>query len=176
MKRMMLLTSLIMVFSLFTASAAIAGPGPGPGEGDRIGETVMTQTQERAQVHAEEAPCAAGDEAPECETVRERTQTREQDQVREHDGECVGADAECEAVQDRVQARDRDQVRLNNGTCTDEGTGCEPAREMAHTQAYERIMERIAAYADGSGEGGYLFAMVRWMLNRMYVPLSALFL
>lgn len=176
MKRMMLLTSLIMVFSLFTAAAAVAGQGPGAGEGGQVGETVMSQTQERAQVHAEEAPCAADDEAPECEPARERTQAREQIQVRDYDGECVGTDADCEAVQDRIQARDRDQVRLNDGTCTDEGSECEPVREMTRAQAYERIMERIAAYNGGSGEGEYLFAMVRWMWTHMYGPLSTLFL
>ena len=200
---MTLLVSLIMVFSLFAVTAAVAGPGPGTGDGERVGETVMTQTQERAEVHADDSPCVAGDEAPECEPVRERTQTREQVQEREYDGACAGTDeeceaakertqtraqnqvrqdggtcigiaAECEAVRDPIQARDRDrdQIRTSDGACTD----CEPAREMTRTEAYERIMERVAAYVDGSGEGGYLFAMVRWIWTHMYGPLSALFL
>jgi len=182
MKRMMLLASLIMVFSLFTAAAAIAGPGPGAGEGEPVGETVMTQAQERVQVHAEEAPCVAGGEAPECEQVRARTQAREQiqNQVREDDGTCVGTAAECEAVRDPIQARDRDrdQNRTSDGACTEAGTECEPAREMTRTEAYERIMERVAAYVDGNGEGGYLFAMVRriWTHMHMHGPLSAMFL
>jgi len=173
---MTLLVSLIMVFSLFAVTAAVAGPGPGTGEGDRVGETVMTQTQERAEVHADDAPCATGDEASECEPVRERTQTREQNQVREDDGQCVGTAAECEAVRDPIKARDRDQTRTNDGACTEAGTDCDPAREMTRTEAYERIMERVAAYVGDSGEGEYLFAMVRRMWTYMYGPLSALFL
>ena len=176
MKRMTLLVSLIMVFSVFAVTAAVAGPGPGPGEGDRVGETVMTQTQERAQVHVDDAPCVAGDEASECDPVRERTQAHEQNQVRDSDGECVGTDAECEAVQDRTQVRDRDQVRATDGACTEAGSECEPARATTRTEAYERMMERVAAYAGDSGEGEYLFAMVRRMWTYMYGPLSALFL
>jgi hypothetical protein len=47
---------------------------------------------------------------------------------------------------------------------------------MARTQAFERIMERIAAFGDGTGDGEYLLAMVRHIWRYMYGPLSALFL
>ena len=171
---MTLLVSLIMVFSLFAVTAAVAGPGPVTGEGDSAGETVRTQTQERAEVHSDDAPCAAGDEAPECEPVRERTQSRERVQEREYDGRCVESGAECDPVRDPIQARDRDrdQIRTNDGACTD----CDPEREMTRTEAYERLMERVAAYVGDSGEGEYLFAMVRRIWTQLYGPLSALFL
>ncbi len=195
MKRMTLLTSLVMVFSLLTATVAFAGPGDsGP-----AGETVMTQTQEGEH----DGDCVGTD--TECEPVQERTQARAQTQERELDGDCVGTDTECEPAQERTQTRteaqvrndegacagtdteceaelDRDQIRDQgltrpvDGTCAGTDTECAAERAMVQTEERNQVMERIAAVIGDSEGGGYLFAMVRWMLAHMYGPLSALFL
>ena len=189
MKRMTLLTSLIMVFSLVTATAAIADSGSKAGGGSRNTDAVMTQAQERAQDQVREPSCQAGDPNSDCEAAQTRTQAREEIQVREHDGECLGTDKECVADQERVQVRDRDQERLNDGDgvqtrsqarepdgeCVGTGTECEQAREMNRAEIQERIMRRLAVFAEGSGDGEYLRALVRWMYAQMYGPFSALF-
>jgi len=189
MKRMTLLTSLIMVFSLLTATAAIADSGSKAGDGSRNTDTVMTQAQERARDQVREPSCQAGDPDSDCEAAQTRTQTREEAQVREHDGECLGTDKECEADQERSQARDRDQGRLNDGEgsqtrtqarepdseCVGTDAECERAHEMNRAEIQERIMRRLAVFAEGSGDGEYLRAVVRWMWTHMYGPLSALF-
>ena len=224
MKRMTLLTSLVMVFSLLTATVAFAGPGDsGP-----AGETVMTQTQEgehdgdcvgtdtecepvqertqtRAQTQEREldGDCVGTD--TECEPVQERTQTRTEAQVRNDEGACAGTDTECEAELDRDRLRDQDMTRAANGACAGTDTECEAEldrdrlrdqdmtraadgtcagtdaecaaeRAMVQTEERNQVMERIAAVIGDSEGGGYLFAMVRWMLAHMYGPLSALFL
>ena len=175
MRRMTLLMSLVMVFSLITATAAIAGNGENGPDGSRTTEPMMTQTQERDRVQVQEPACQAGDPAPECEPAQTRTQTREHLQVREHDGECLGTDNKCESDQERSQERDRDQARLNDGECVGTDADCEQTREMLRSGAQERIAERLAALADGSGDGEYLRVLVRFMLAHMYGPFSALF-
>jgi hypothetical protein len=174
MKRMTLFTSLIMVFSLFTATAALAGPGPAPGAGDPVGDMVMTQMQERAQIN--EATCQAGTPESECEPAQERTQARAEAQVRERDGDCLGTESECEPAQERDQVRDRDQVRADDGTCLGTDAECAADPEMTRTEAQNRLMERIAAAVGDSDGAEYLFAMVRWMFAHMFGPLSTLFL
>lgn len=147
MKRMTLLTSLIMVFSLVTATAAIADSGSKAGDGSQNTDAVMTQAQERARAQVREPSCQAGDPDSDCEAAQTRTQAREEVQVREHDGECLGTDAECK-----------------------------PAQEMNRAEIQERIMRRLAVFAESSGDGEYLRAVVRWMRTHMYGPLSALFM
>lgn len=195
MKRMTLLTSLIMVFSLITATAAIGDSGSKAGEGFQNTDTVMTQAQERNRDQVPEPSCQAGDPDSDCEAAQTRTQARAETQVREHGGGCPGADAECELVQDRNQTRDRDQERLNdgegaqtrtqaraevqvrelNGECVGADAECEPARAMSRAEIQERIMRRLAAFVDGGGEGEYIRVLMRRVLAHMYGPISALF-
>ena len=70
MKRMMLLASLIMVFSLMTATAAPAGTGSKAGDTTKNGDTVMAQTQERNRAQVQEPSCRAGDPESECRLRR----------------------------------------------------------------------------------------------------------
>ena len=46
---------------------------------------------------------------------------------------------------------------------------------MNRAEIQERIMRRLAVFAEGSGDGEYLRALVRWMYAHMYGPFSALF-
>ena len=48
-------------------------------------------------------------------------------------------------------------------------------REMTRTKTQERIMERFAEFADGSGEGEYLRVLWRWMWAHVSGPLFGLF-
>jgi hypothetical protein len=171
---MTLLASLMVVFSMITASAAIAGTGAKAGEDSPSTGTMMNMTQERSRMQVQEPACDAGVPDSDCASEPARTQTREETQVREHDGECLGTDEECEAAQERTQARDRDQIRSTDGECVGSDPACEQQREMSRSQMEERIMKRFA-FVDGSGDGEYLRALVRWMYARMYGPISALF-
>ena len=71
MKRMTLLTSLIMVFSLITATAAIAGTGRRPEtvRRHRYGDVPDAGTDGPRQV--QEPSCQAGDPESECEPVQD---------------------------------------------------------------------------------------------------------
>jgi hypothetical protein len=171
---MTLLTSLIVVFSMITASVAIAGTGAKAGEGSPSTDTMMNMTQEGSGRQVQEPACEAGVPDSDCASEPARTQTRDQMQVREHDGECLGTDEECEAAQERTQARDRDQIRSNDGECVGTDPACEQRREMNRSEIEERIMKRFA-FVDGRGDGEYLRALVRWMYAHMYGPISALF-
>ena len=177
MKRMTLLTSLIMVFSLITATAAIAGTGAKAGEGSQNTDTVMPQTQERtrAQEQVQEPSCQAGDPAFACEPLQARTQAREELQVRNPDSECLGTDKECAADQEQAPERDRDQIRSNDDACVGTGAECEQLRETHRAEIQERIMMRLAVFADGSGEGEYLRVLTRRVLAYINGPISALF-
>ena len=190
MRRMTLFTSLIMVFSFVAATAAMADSGSKAGDGSQNADTVMTQAQERARDQVREPSCQAGDPDSDCEAAQTRTQAREEVQVREHDGECLGTDKECAADQERTQARDRDQERLHDGEgsqtrtqarepdseCVGADAECERAQEMNRAEIRERIMRRLAVFAEGSGDGEYLRALVRWMYAHGYGPFSALFM
>lgn len=73
MKRMTLLTSLIMVFSLVTATVASADSGSKAGDGSQNTDVVATQTQERARVQVQEPSCQSGDPDSGCEVAQTRT-------------------------------------------------------------------------------------------------------
>jgi hypothetical protein len=60
--------------------------------------------------------------------------------------------------------------------CLGTDTACTADPQMTRTAAQNRLMERIATAVGDSGDGEYLFAMVRWMWAHLFGPLTALFL
>jgi hypothetical protein len=128
MKRMTLFTSLVLVLSLFTVTAAIAGSGPGVRDGDQSGGVATTQEQTRTN----DATCQ-GDDCPAGDMVR--LQDRVQDQV----GECQSDDC---PTGEPTKAQTQTQAQLKSGECLADDCQADEAL-MANEQIRERFMNRL---------------------------------
>jgi hypothetical protein len=74
MKRMTLLTTLALVFSLFTVTAAIAGSGPGTGQAEQAGDTLMAQRRTNGGECQAADDCQTGEQS--MAQVRERVMNK----------------------------------------------------------------------------------------------------
>ncbi len=113
MKRMTLLTALVLVFSLFAVTAAIAAPGLGVGEGDqdrdcRVVDAVSdcgNHDRDQAQTNApdEEQP-QTKEEVPNQNQVQNQVQNQNRHQY--ENVKCLSEDCQAEeAVQEEIRER-----------------------------------------------------------------------
>jgi len=169
---MTLLTALVMVFSLLTATIASAGTGSVDGEG--VEDSVTAQTTERAMARDQVFGCVdatvACEQAQDRTHTQSRTMTREETRTQDQDRRAACStheDLRCVPTQGQEQARDqvRDHVQVPVCRDADPELTCVPVGDETRTLAYERAMERLADSLAPNGR--YRLAMLQWMWNNV---------
>ena len=146
MRRITLITAVVLVFGMMTASAVSAETGP---KADEAGQQDAVQAQAQAQ-------------------------EQEQEQVREHDQACGSTDAisDCDPVRTQTRDRERTATHERNGECL--SGDCDPARTQTRDQeraeAFEALWQRLTA---GSDWDGHYRSLARWMWQLISRPFLA---
>lgn len=171
MRRITLITAVVLVFGMMTASAVSAETGPKADEaGQQDAVQAQAQEQEQEQVREHDQACGSTDAISDCDPVRTQTRDRERTATHERDGECPSDD--CNPVRTQTRDQERTEIHERDGECL--SGDCDPARtqtrDQARAEAFEALWQRLTA---GSDWDGHYRSLARWMWQLMSRPFLA---